>query len=99
MIPCYNYGRYLNDCVESVLSQLGVEVRVLIIDDASTDSTPQIASAFAARDQRVEFHRHDRNLGHIATYNEGLSLADSTYSVLLDADDMLTPGCLSARAT
>jgi len=94
VIPCYNYGRYLTDCVESVLSQLGVEVRVLIIDDASTDSTPQIASAFAARDQRVEFHRHDRNLGHIATYNEGLSLADSTYSVLLDADDMLTPGSL-----
>lgn len=94
VIPCYNYSRYLAECVESVLSQTGVELRVLIIDDASTDSTPQIASAFAARDQRVEFHRHDRNLGHIATYNEGLFFTDSSYTVLLDADDMLTAGSL-----
>ncbi len=94
VIPCYNYGRYLTECVESVLSQSGVEVRVLIIDDASTDITPQIGAAFAAEDPRVEFRRHDMNLGHIATYNEGLSLAAATYTVLLDADDMLTPGSL-----
>ena len=42
-IPSYNYGRYLRDCVESVLSQEGVVLRVLIVDNASTDDSPQIA--------------------------------------------------------
>ena len=43
IVPCYNYGRFLRECVESVLSQ-PVDVRVLIIDDASTDDTPQVAA-------------------------------------------------------
>ena len=49
-----------------------VDVRVLIIDDASTDDTPEVAAALAAEDARVEFRRHAVNRGHIATYNEGL---------------------------
>jgi len=40
VIPCYNYARFLSRCVDSVLQQQGVDVRVLIIDDASSDDTP-----------------------------------------------------------
>jgi len=80
-----------------VLNQNGVEVRVLIIDDASTDDSSQVTAELAAEDDRVQVIRHEVNLGHIRTYNEGLSLADATYAVLLDADDMLTMGSL-ARA-
>lgn len=96
VIPCYNYGRYLRGCVDSVLSQSGANVRVLVIDDASSDDTAQIGQELAACNSKVEFHRHEVNRGHIATYNEGLigwSTAD--YTVLLSADDMLTPGSLS----
>ncbi len=99
VIPCYNYARYLNRCVESVLSQAGVDVRILVIDDASPDNTPEIGKLLAASDHRIEFRRHKDNQGHIATYNEGLidwSTAD--YVALLSADDMLAPGSLS-RAT
>lgn len=99
VVPCYNYARYLRDCVESVLSQRGVNVRVLVIDDASTDETPQVGKELAAADDRVEFRRHEVNKGHIATYNEGLidwSTAD--YTVLLSSDDLLTPGSLSRAA-
>ena len=52
IVPCYNYGRFLRECVESVLSQ-PVEVRVLIIDDASTDDTPEVAAALAAEDANL----------------------------------------------
>jgi glycosyltransferase involved in cell wall biosynthesis len=98
VIPCYNYARFLNRCVASVLSQEAVDVRVLIIDDTSSDDTPLVGQALAASDPRVEFRRHTKNKGHIATYNEGLlEWARSDYSVLLSADDALTPGCL-ARA-
>lgn len=94
IVPCYNYGRYLRDCVASVLCQQGVDVRVLIIDDASTDNSASVAAALAATDPRVEFRRHVVNQGHIQTYNEGLRWITATYTVVLDADDLLTPDAL-----
>ena len=96
-VPSYNYARFLPACVGSVLAQPGVDVRVLIIDDCSTDDTEAIARGLAA-DPRVEYVRHAHNLGHIATYNQGVDWADGDYTVLLSADDLLTPGALQ-RAT
>jgi glycosyltransferase involved in cell wall biosynthesis len=99
VVPCYRYGRFLPDCVGSVLAQEGVDVRVLIIDDASPDDSAEVAARLAAEDERVEVHVHPVNRGHIATYNEGLlEWADGDYSVLISADDVLAPGSL-ARAT
>jgi glycosyltransferase involved in cell wall biosynthesis len=99
IIPCYNYGRFLRQSVGSVLSQRDVEIRVLIIDDASSDDTADVGALLAASDPRVVFRRHDVNQGHIKTFNEGLmDWASATFTVLLSADDALTPGSL-ARAT
>lgn len=97
IVPCYNYGHLLADCVASVLHQRGVSVRVLIMDDCSRDET-QLVGMRLSRHARVEYRRHEINRGHIATYNEALALVDADYCVLLSADDMLTPGAL-ARAT
>jgi glycosyltransferase involved in cell wall biosynthesis len=97
-VPCYRYGHFLRECVESVLSQPEVDVRVLILDDASPDDTPVVAAALAAQDPRVTYRRHATNRGHIATYNEGLDWAEADYLLLLSADDALTAGALS-RAT
>jgi len=95
IIPCYKYARYLAACVESVLTQDGVDVRALVIDDASPDETPSVAARLTAQDPRVEYRRHTANRGHIATYNEGLlEWADGDYCVLMSADDRLTPGAL-----
>jgi hypothetical protein len=96
VVPCYCYGRFLEDCVRSVLDQEGVDVRVLVIDDASPDDSAQVAARLAAEDDRVEVRRHDRNRGHIATYNEGLlDWAAGKHTVLISADDMLAPGSLA----
>jgi len=98
VIPCYNYARFLRRSVESALNQDGVSVRVLIIDDTSSDNTPEVGQQLAA-DPRVEFRRHAVNQGHIKTYNEGLlGWATAKYSLLLSADDALAAGALS-RAT
>ena len=62
VIPCYNYGRFLGECVSSVLDdQPGMDVRVLIIDDASQDDSAEIARKLAAADDR------DRGVGFIPT--------------------------------
>jgi glycosyltransferase involved in cell wall biosynthesis len=96
VIPCYNYGRFLEEAVSSVLDeQDGMDIRVLIIDDASTDDSVDVARQIAARRPQVEVAVHPVNRGHIATFNEGiLEWADSDYTVLLSADDRLTSGSL-----
>jgi glycosyltransferase involved in cell wall biosynthesis len=96
IIPCYKYGHFLEEAVTSVLDdQAGVDVRVLIIDDASPDDSAEMARKIAARDPRVEVAVHATNKGNIATYNEGLlDWADGDYTVLMSADDRLTPGAL-----
>jgi len=98
VVPCYNYARYLPACVESILGQQGVDVRVLIVDDASTDDSEAVGRALAGRDARVEYRRHPTNRGHIATYNEGLEAIQGDYTLLLSADDLLTPGALFRAA-
>ena len=55
VVPCYNYGRYLRSCVRSILHQSDVIVRVLIIDDASSDETADVGQALAKEDSRVTF--------------------------------------------
>jgi hypothetical protein len=95
VVPCYNYGHFLPSCVASILEQPGVDVDVLIIDDASPDGSGEVASSLAAGDRRISVIRHEQNRGHIATYNEGLSQIKGDYAVLLSADDLLTPGALS----
>lgn len=100
IVPCYRYAHYLRDCVVSVLSQTDVNVRVLIIDDASPDNTAEVAADLVKEDTRVIFRRHNFNQGHIATYNEGIDWASSAdYLLLLSADDYLLPGALSRAVT
>jgi hypothetical protein len=98
IIPCYKYADYLEGCVRSVLTQERVQVRALIIDDASPDHTCEVASRLMAADSRVEYRRHATNRGHIATYNEGLEWCRGEYVLLISADDQLTPRAL-CRAT
>ena len=93
-IPCYEYGRYLRDCVASVQSQGVDDLRILIIDNASTDDSAEVARALAREDRRIEVVVHSKNLGPHASYNEAVDWASSDYFLLLDADDLLVPGCL-----
>jgi glycosyltransferase involved in cell wall biosynthesis len=89
----------LSTAVRSVLDQEGVDVRVLIIDDASKDGSADTARELATQDRRIEVHEHAENRGHIATFNEGvMDWASADYTVLMSADDALTPGALR-RAT
>jgi hypothetical protein len=98
VVPAYNYARYLEECVASVLVQPHVDVRVLIVDDCSTDDTPAVTARLAARDARVTVIRNDPNRGHVPSVNRGLALVETEYVVKLDADDLLAVGAL-ARAT
>lgn len=98
VIPCYNYGQYLDQCVSSALDQSDVDVEVIVVDDASPDGSGRQARAIARRHTAVRAIVHDINRGHISTYNEGLAQATGEFVVLLSADDLLAEGSLG-RAT
>ncbi len=98
VVPCHNYGRFLERCVTSVLDQTDVDLDVTIIDDGSTDDTARVATRLAAADPRVRVRHHPTCRGHITTFNEGLSNASGDYLVLLSADDALVPGALGRAA-
>jgi glycosyltransferase involved in cell wall biosynthesis len=94
-IPCYQYGRYLRECVTSVFAQDVNNLRVLIIDNGSTDNTLEVAQKLAANDPRVEIVVHEKNIGAHAAFNAGIDWARATYFMILAADDLLAPGALS----
>ena len=94
-IPCYNYGRYLREAVTSVLSQDVPNLRLLIVDNASTDDSPEIARQIAAEDSRVTLHLNEHNRGYVDSVNRVFDWASSDYLVLFDADDVMTPGALA----
>ncbi|CDK01855.1 conserved hypothetical protein [Microbacterium sp. C448] len=98
VIPCYNYGHFLPNAVESVATQEGVDVDVLIVDDASTDDSFHVAEELASRFSRVRVVRNEENLGLIGTANKGLATVTGTYALLISADDALAPGALARAA-
>ncbi|MCJ2094635.1 glycosyltransferase family 2 protein [Methylobacterium sp. J-072] len=98
VIPCYNYGHYLEHCVATVTGQRDVAIRILIVDDHSPDDTPAVAQRLAAADPRIQYTRNPRNLGLVGSINRGvMDWASADYTLVLSADDALTPGAL-ARA-
>src|SRR5213593_15129 len=86
VIPCFNYGRYLADCLNSIFEQEGdFDFEVIVIDDASTDNTVAVIESFA--DSRVRIIRHSTNRGHVLTINEGLDRARGAFIARIDPDD------------
>ena len=73
VIPCYNYERYLGEAVESSLSQKGIKVNVIIVDDKSTDGSLAVARRLATEDSRISIIAHQDNAGPVQTFNDGLA--------------------------
>lgn len=88
IIPVYNTEKYLNKCVESVLAQTIRELQIILVDDGSTDSSPQLCDEWAKRDSRIQvIHKMNEGLGF--TRNAGLEAAIGRYVSFLDSDDTL----------
>ncbi|RWA63038.1 glycosyltransferase family 2 protein [Mesorhizobium sp.] len=93
VIPNYCYGRYLPQSVQSIVRQQVEDIRILIVDNASTDDSVEVAKELAMRDERITVVAREKNLGLHASCNEGVDWARSKYFVILCADDLLVEGC------
>jgi len=90
VLPCYNYARYLSDCLKSIFGQEGErDFEVIAVDDGSSDDTQEVLKRFA--DPRLKVLVHSVNQGHVATINEGLAAARGEFIARIDPDDRYRP--------
>ena len=87
IIPAYNSENYIERCLDSVLSQEGAELDVIVINDGSADSTGEILEKYK---DRVNVVSMEKNSGVSAARNKGLSLIKGDFVMFLDADDYLS---------
>lgn len=86
--PCYNYGRFLADALDSLLLQTYTNWECIIVNDGSKDNTEEVALQYTARDQRIKYI-YQVNKGLPNARNTALKIANGKYIQLLDADDLL----------
>jgi hypothetical protein len=96
VLPAWNSASTVGRAIESVLSQDGVALECLVVDDGSTDGTADVVGSYAARDPRVVLLRQSSNAGVSAARNRALDAASGAWLAFLDADDRLRPGALAA---
>ena len=94
IVPVYNAEKYLEECVESIISQTYKNIEVLLINDGSMDNSAKICDQYAARDTRIKVI-HKENGGVSSTRNKGLDVAQGEYVIFVDADDFLAEECVA----
>ena len=94
--PVYNGDEYLVECIDSVLAQTYENWDYTIVDNASTDSTPEIAERYATRDSRIRHLRYEEHVDATTNHNRAFeSMSDeSEFCKMLQGDDWLFPKCL-----
>ncbi|KOU29869.1 glycosyl transferase [Streptomyces sp. WM6373] len=96
IVPAYKVQAYLQESLDSVLTQSYPDLELIAVDDASPDACGSIIDEYAARDPRVTAVHLAHNLGLGPARNAGLARATGDYLIFLDGDDTLTPGALQA---
>jgi glycosyltransferase involved in cell wall biosynthesis len=90
ILPVYNGGKYLNDAIESILSQTYENFEFIIINDGSKDNSLDIIKEYEKKDSRIIIISRE-NKGLIATLNEGIQMAKGKYIARMDQDDISLP--------
>lgn len=93
VIPVYNTAPYLDACISSVLGQMDGVVEAICVDDGSTDDSPAILAAWAAKDSRVRVIRQ-QNAGQGTARNRGVAEARGEFLLFVDSDDILLAGAI-----
>ena len=91
IMPLYNAERFVGESICNILGQTVGDFELIVIDDASTDSSYDIASRYAAQDARIVLMRNDANHGAAYTRNRGLETARGSFITFMDADDRCSP--------
>lgn len=90
IVPIYNVGRYLRQCIESIRNQTYKNIEIILINGDSSDNSGEICDEYAKTDMRIRVI-HKRNEGVSESRNAGLSIARGKYISFCDGDDVMAP--------
>lgn len=90
IVPVYNVAEYVDSCLKSLLGQTYKDIEIVVVDDGSTDNTPEVCSEMSRRDPRIRVINQP-NRGVSAARNKGVSEARGEYVCFVDGDDIAHP--------
>ena len=90
-IPVYNGEKFIRKCIESILQQTNRNFELIISDNASTDSSPEICKEFLNKDNRITFVRQNKNMGRLWNFHFLVTKAVGEYFVWVPVDTFLLP--------
>ena len=92
IVPVYNVEKYLDECIESIVSQSYTNFELILVDDGSPDKCPEICDEWAKRDNRIKVI-HKENGGVSSARNAGIDAASGEFIMFIDSDDTIRQGC------
>jgi glycosyltransferase involved in cell wall biosynthesis len=94
---CYNHERFLVEALESVRRQTYPNVEILVVDDASTDSSPQLLQQYARAHPEIRLLLQQQNTGNCRAFNQALAQARGEFIIDFATDDVMLPGRVAAQ--
>ena len=91
VLTTYNGEKFIEEQIESILGQTLPPDALVVVDDNSQDSTPEILERYSRTDKRIKIYRNEHKLGWIKNFEKGISLCDADYIALSDQDDIWVP--------
>ncbi len=99
LIPTYNYGNYIGEAIDSILSQSLTDFELIVCEDCSGDNTAEVMAPYVEMDERVKYFENSSNLGMVNNWNHCLELARGEYIKYVFGDDLLcSDQCLEKMA-
>lgn len=94
IMPAYNAEQFIEEAIDSVISQTVSDWELIVVDDCSKDATAKIVSEYADRDPRIRLFVNEENMRVARSRNRGLDVCQGEYVTLLDSDDYYEPNML-----
>ena len=98
IMPAYNAEKYIGEAIESILNQTYKDFELIIVNDASTDSTGSIIKTYAEKDERIVVLENEQNLNIAGSLNRAISAAKGEFLARMDADDIALPERLEIQS-
>ncbi len=97
IIPAYNVKKYIADTIQSVIDQTYSNLEIIVVNDASTDGTPEVLERLGSNHPQLKIIHQKENIGAAAARNKGYLNAKGNFIKFLDADDMINPEMIECQ--
>ncbi|MDI9412040.1 MAG: glycosyltransferase family 2 protein [Bacillota bacterium] len=97
IMPAYNCEDFIGITLDSVINQTYQNWEVIVVDDCSTDNTAKLVQEYVKKDNRIKYHKLDKNSGAAVARNKAVDLVNGKYMAFLDSDDVWFPEKLTKQ--